>query len=201
MFTGLIQELGTVERFESTPGGARLHVVLSQIADLVAGESVAINGVCLTALTGKPSSFAADLSSETLDRTSLKGLASGARVNVERALRLGDRLGGHLVQGHVDATATVLDIEKQGDFRLFHWSLPPAHAELLVDKGSIAVDGISLTVVSPTDSSFSAAVIPETLARTNLGSARVGDSVNLEFDMMARYAQRLISPYLTALSR
>jgi len=201
MFTGLIQELGTVERFESTPGGARLHVTLSQIADLVAGESVAINGVCLTALAGKPSSFMADLSLETLDRTSLKRLASGARVNVERALRMGDRLGGHLVQGHVDATATVLDIEEQGDFRLFHWSFPSVHTELLVDKGSIAVDGISLTVVSPSDSSFGAAVIPETLVRTNLGSARVGDSVNLEFDMMAKYAQRLISPYLTALSR
>jgi len=201
MFTGLIHELGTVERFESTSGGARLHVELPLTTDLVAGESVAINGVCLTALNGSTSTFVADLSTETINRTSLQQLTTGSRVNIERALRLGDRLGGHLVQGHVDATGRVLSIEEEGAFRVFRWSVAEEHAELLVDKGSIAVDGISLTVVTPSNSSFGAALIPETLLRTNLGESKVGDLVNLEFDMMAKYAQRLISPYLGALSR
>lgn len=201
MFTGLIQELGTVDRLEQHAGGARLGVSLERTRDLAPGESVAINGVCLTVVDTEATNFTADLSSETLQRTSLRSARPGSIVNVERALRIGDRLGGHIVQGHVDGTAVVLSIEEQGDFRLFRWSLPPEFASLVIDKGSIAVDGVSLTAVAPDDTSFGAAIIPETLHRTTLGKARPGDVMNLELDMMAKYAHRLLAPYLTALSR
>ncbi|MDB4982498.1 MAG: riboflavin synthase, alpha subunit, partial [Myxococcales bacterium] len=135
-------------------------------------------------------------SHETLSRTTLGTLGGGARVNVERALAVGERLGGHIVQGHVDTVGTLLSISQEGGFAVHRWSFPAEHAELVVNKGSIAVDGVSLTVVDPNGATFGAALIPETLRRTNLGAAAVGTAVNLEFDMIAKYIRNLVAPYV-----
>ena len=159
------------------------------------GESVAINGVCLTVLPQVDRSLITDISDETLFRTTLGDLGSGARVNVERAVIMGDRLGGHLVQGHIDAVATLLSIATEGEFAVYRWSFPSDFSDLVVSKGSIAVDGISLTIVEPEDSTFAAALIPETLRRTTLGTAHVGDRMNLEFDIIAKYVRNLVGPY------
>jgi riboflavin synthase len=147
-------------------------------------------------LPQKNGSVITDLSDETLSRTTLGRLSDGTRVNVERALALGARLGGHLVQGHVDAVGTLLSIETEGDFAVYRWAFPSQYAHLVVSKGSVAVDGVSLTIVDPDAASFGAALIPETLRRTNLGTARAGDGVNLEFDIVAKYVHNLVAPYL-----
>ena len=160
------------------------------------GESLAVNGVCLTVLPDSDGALLADLSDETLSRTTLGSLGVGLRVNVERALALGDRMGGHLVQGHVDTTGTLISITHEGDFAVYRWSFPEEYADLVVPKGSVAVDGVSLTIVDPDSNSFGAALIPETLRRTNLGLANIGDAVNLEFDMLAKYVRSLVIPYL-----
>ena len=197
MFTGLIHELGTIRSFIRATEGARIEIARGAGAEpLGRGESIAVNGVCLTAFPLEGAAFAADLSPETLRLTTLGSLATGARVNLERALALGDRLGGHLVQGHVDATGKLLSIEPEGDFAFYRWSYPSRFAPLVVEKGSIAVDGISLTIVKPDRESFGVALIPETLEKTNLGAARAGDPANLEFDQMAKYAQSLFAHYL-----
>lgn len=188
MFTGLIQQLGEVIAVTPLPFGARLRCTLPGFEDLSRGESIAINGVCLTFLPSDDGSHYADLSAETLDRTALAALEPGDLVNLERALRLSDRLGGHLVQGHVDTTGTLREISRQDGFANFRWEYPPEFSTLVIPKGSIAVDGVSLTVVDPDGGSFGAAIIPETLERTNLGRARAGQRVNLEFDMMGKYA-------------
>lgn len=198
MFTGIIHEMGTVVRFDPTSGGARLEIRRIDDADpLARGESIAVNGVCLTALP-LDAGFAADLSGETLKLTTLGRLHEGAHVNLERAMAMGDRLGGHLVQGHVDATGAITDIRHEGEFAVYRWSYPSEFAPLVVSKGSIAVDGISLTIVEPDDTSFGVALIPETLQQTNLGASKVGDLSNLEFDVMAKYAQNLFLRYLPA---
>lgn len=194
MFTGIIQHAGVIHANERGDHSARLVVRADFGESLERGESIAVNGVCLTALPIH-GGFAADVSGETLDRSTLGSFAVGLEVNVERAMRLSDRLGGHLVQGHVDTTGTLLSIEGQGEFAVYRWRFPQQFASLVVDKGSIAVDGISLTIVDPDGSNFSAALIPETLRRTTLGQAKVGDAVNLEFDMMARMVERLLQPY------
>ncbi|HEV2718669.1 MAG TPA: riboflavin synthase, partial [Thermoanaerobaculia bacterium] len=137
-----------------------------------------------------------DVSNETLTRTTLGALAADTRVNLERALALGDRLGGHMVQGHVDTVGTLVSITSEGEFAVYRWSYPSEYAELVVNKGSIAVDGVSLTIVEPDSATFGAALIPETLRRTNLGTANLGDRVNLEFDMIAKYIRSLAAPYL-----
>lgn len=197
MFTGIIRELGTITRFERSTHGGRLEIGRAGDAEpLARGESIAVNGVCLTALPVDAASFAADLSPETLSLTTLGRLEVGGRVNLERALALGDRLGGHLVQGHVDTTGELASIDDEGDFAFYRWSYPPRFAPLVVEKGSIAVDGISLTLVRPDAGTFGVAIIPETLERTNLGTARVGDPANLEFDIMAKFAQSLFVHYL-----
>jgi riboflavin synthase len=199
MFTGIIQQVGSVAALERNRGGARLEISsLSFEPPVERGESVAVNGVCLTALEALPSRFAADLSDETLRLTNLGGLLTGALVNIERALRFGDRLSGHIVQGHVDTTGVLESVEPDGSFAVYRWSYPGEFAPLVVSKGSICVDGISLTVVDPDATAFSVALIPETLARTNLQASRIGDRVNLEFDMMAKYVQHLAAPYLEA---
>lgn len=195
MFTGIILHSGTVEAFEPLEWGARLRIRSIEPAAFVRGESVAVNGVCLTALPETDGLFVADVSRETLSRTTLGSLAAGSTVNLERALALGDRLGGHLVQGHVDAVGTLTSVTREGGFSLYRWSFPTEYADLLVNKGSVAVDGVSLTVVDPDDTSFGAALIPETLGRTNLGAARIADRVNLEFDMVAKHVRRLVLPY------
>lgn len=194
MFTGIIQHAGVIHANERGDHSARLVVRADFGESLERGESIAVNGVCLTALPIH-GGFAADVSGETLDRSTLGSFAVGLEVNVERAMRLSDRLGGHLVQGHVDTTGTLLSIQGQGEFAVYRWRFPQQFASLVVDKGSIAVDGISLTIVDPDGSNFSAALIPETLRRTTLGQAKVGDAVNLEFDMMARMVERLLQPY------
>jgi riboflavin synthase len=201
MFTGIILENGTIESFERLAAGARLLLRVTGDADYERGESLAVNGVCLTVLPQPDGSLAADVSNETLSLTTLGSLGTGSRVNVERALAVGDRLGGHMVQGHVDTTGRLLSIRNEGEFAVFRWSCPAEFSDLLVSKGSIAVDGISLTIVEPDAESFGAALIPETLRRTNLGDANPGTAVNLEFDMMAKYVRSLVAPYLAKLAR
>lgn len=201
MFTGIILENGTIEVLERLAAGARMVLRTSSAAQYERGESVAVNGVCLTVMPQPDGSLVADLSNETLSLTTLGTLERGACVNIERALALGDRLGGHIVQGHVDTTGTLLSITSEGEFAIYRWSVPPAFSDLVVSKGSIAVDGISLTIVDPDPESFAVALIPETLRRTNLGTARIGEPVNLEFDMMAKYVRNLVAPYLAKLTR
>jgi riboflavin synthase len=197
MFTGIIHHTGVIDAFERLPNGARIRLRTNHSEPFVRGESLAVNGVCLTMLP-ENGELVADVSDETLSLTTLRSLASGQRVNVERALALGDRLGGHLVQGHIDGTGTLLSIATEGEFAVYRWSYPPQFSELVVGKGSIAVDGVSLTVVEPEAGSFSAALIPETLRRTNLGDAHIGDAVNLEFDMVAKHIRNLVAPYVRA---
>lgn len=196
MFTGIIKHLGTVRSLEPYGGGMRLTLEPVDFGSpLERGESIAVNGVCLTTLLRDDGAFSADLSPETISRTSFRHVGAGSVVNLERALALGDRLGGHLVQGHVDTVGALLETSRDGEFAVYRWSFPAEFADYVVSKGSIAVDGISLTIVEPTRESFAAALIPETLERTNLGKARVGNVANLEFDMMAKYAAQILAPY------
>lgn len=195
MFTGIIETTGTIDSLDRSDRGARLRLRAS-LGEVRRGDSVAVNGVCLTMLPAGDDLYDADISPETMARTTIGRLAPGAVVNLEESLALGARLGGHLVQGHVDATGELLSVERQGEFALFRWSYPSSVADLIVEKGSIAVDGISLTVVDPDETSFAVAVIPETLDRTNLGRSRPGDEVNLELDMMAKYARHLFLRYV-----
>jgi len=196
MFTGIILHSATIEAYERLANGARVRIRTTDPEPFTRGESLSVNGVCLTVLPEQDGSLVADLSDETLSRTTLGTLGTGIRVNVERALALGDRMGGHIVQGHVDTVGTLISIASEGDFAVYRWSLPVEYAPLVVPKGSITVDGVSLTIVDPERESFGAALIPETLRRTNLGTARIGDGVNLELDMIAKYVQKLVTPYL-----
>jgi riboflavin synthase len=197
MFTGIIHTNGVIESLERLDAGARLRIRCTDDQPFARGESVAVNGVCLTVVPNGIS-LLTEISNETLARTTLGSLGTGARVNIERALGIGDRLGGHFVQGHVDTTGTLISKKSEGEFAVYRWSFPADFADLVVSKGSIAVDGVSLTVIDPDDSSFAAALIPETLRRTTLGTARIGERVNLEFDMIAKYVRTLIAPYLAA---
>lgn len=198
MFTGIIHHSGTIDAYEKLAHGARLRLRTTDSAAFARGESLAVNGVCLTVLPERDGTLVADLSDETLSRTTLGSLGAGLRVNVERALAVGDRLGGHMVQGHVDAVGKLLSVTSEGDFAVYRWSHPAEFADLIVSKGSVAVDGVSLTIVDPDATSFGAALIPETLLRTNLGTSHAGVSVNLEFDMVAKYVRNLVAPYLPA---
>src|SRR5687768_2016632 len=196
MFTGIILHTGTIESFDRLPNGARMRIRTTDPEPFTRGESLAVNGVCLTVLPDASGSLLADLSDETLSRTTLGRLGAGTNVNLERALAVGDRMGGHIVQGHVDTVGTLISIAMEGEFAVYRWSCPAEFADLVVSKGSIAVDGVSLTIVDPDGGSFSAALIPETLRRTNIGTARIGETVNLEFDMIAKYVRTLVQPYL-----
>ncbi len=194
MFTGLVMDLGEVGEVVQTAGGVRLHVRTTLTSEVSPGDSVAVNGVCLTAATVDDGAFAADVMHETLRRSSLGGAHTGAQVNVELPLRPADRLGGHVVQGHVDATGTVASTEPDGFARRLRVEpADPALLRYVVDKGSIAVDGVSLTVSALDDAAFEVSLIPETLERTTLGTLRTGMTVNLEFDVLAKYVERLIS--------
>ena len=195
MFTGIINHSGTIEAYERLANGARLRIRTTDPEPFTRGESLAVNGVCLTVLPDADGALIADLSDETLSRTTLGSLGIESRVNVERALALGDRMGGHMVQGHVDTTGTLISIAHEGEFAVYRWSFPDEYADLVVPKGSIAVDGVSLTIVEPERESFAAALIPETLRRTNIGTANIGDRVNLELDMIAKYVRALVAPY------
>jgi len=196
MFTGIIHHSGVVESIERLPAGARLALRTASPDPFTRGESLSVNGVCLTVLPEADGSLFMDVSNETLEKTTLGSLRPGHQVNVERALAIGDRLGGHIVQGHVDGVGSLLEITTQGEFAVYRWRYPEEFAELVISKGSIAVDGVSLTIVDPDSTSFSAALIPETLRRTNLGASTAGAQVNLEFDMMAKYVRNLVAPYL-----
>jgi riboflavin synthase len=196
MFTGIILHTGTIQSFDRLPNGARLLLRTTDPEPFTRGESLAVNGVCLTVLPESNGALVADLSEETLSRTTLGTLGDQADVNVERALALGDRMGGHMVQGHVDCVGALVSITHEGEFAVYRWTYPAAYADLVVAKGSIAVDGVSLTIVDPEPGAFGAALIPETLRRTNLGTANIGAPVNLEFDMIAKYVHKLVAPYL-----
>ena len=194
MFTGLVEELGRVTARDDLGDSVRLSVAGPLVTtDTRPGDSVAVNGVCLTAVEVSGDSFSADVMKETLVRSSLGGLAEGHPVNLERAAALGDRMGGHLVQGHVDGTGVVLERIPGERWELVRISLPSALARYLVEKGSITVDGISLTVVEADADSFTVSLIPETLARTTLGSSSVGAVVNLEVDVVAKYVEKLLA--------
>lgn len=193
MFTGIVEEVGKVSALERRGSSAVLGIACTTVVgDAEVGDSISVNGVCLTVTDLTDDGFAADLMGETVERTGLADLAPGAPVNLERALRADGRLGGHLVQGHVDGVAEVLTVEPQDEWTVMRFALPPALSPYVVEKGSIAVDGTSLTVMAVDDTSFAVGLIPHTLASTVLGSRRAGDRVNLEVDVLARYVERML---------
>src|SRR5689334_13603726 len=191
MFTGLVETTARVRRVDPDGDGVRLEVETPLAAELDQGDSVAVNGVCLTAIDPDTAGFKADVMAETLRRSSLGPVAAGDSVNLELPLRAGDRLGGHIVQGHVDGTGTVTTTVDEGMSRLITVGAGPEVLRYVVVKGSIAVDGVSLTVASVDDESFTVSLIPETLERTTLGSAAPGRVVNLEVDVLAKYVEKL----------
>jgi riboflavin synthase len=191
MFTGLIEAIGEVQEVEATPAGFRLRVTTAMAPELVAGDSLAVNGVCLTAVLCDGSDVHADISPETLRVSALGLLRRGALVNLERPLRADARLGGHFVQGHVDATGTILDIRPDGDSYWLTIRFPALLAPYIVRKGSITVNGISLTVAGVDDRHFDVQIIPYTWEHTNLHLAKAGDLVNLESDILGKYVVRV----------
>jgi riboflavin synthase len=193
MFTGLVADKGTVCGVDATPDGVRLAVATALAREIGEGDSVAVNGVCLTATAIAEGRFSADVMHETLRRSSLAEVTEGAEVNLELPLRASDRLGGHVVQGHVDGLGTIADVREDGFARVVEIAAPSETLRYVVEKGSIAVDGISLTVASVTDDRFSVSLIPETLERTNLGAAAPGQPVNLEVDVLAKYVEKMMS--------
>jgi len=192
VFTGLVADLGTVAALEATGDGVRLRVASTLAGELSEGDSVAVNGICLTATQVTDGHFTADVMHETLRRSSLAEVADGTQVNLELPLRAADRLGGHVVQGHVDGVGAIRDAVEDGFARVVTIGAPPDLLRYVVEKGSIAVDGVSLTVASVTADTFSVSLIPETLERTNLGAAAVGTPVNLEVDVLAKYVEKLM---------
>jgi riboflavin synthase len=194
MFTGIVEELGTVAGIEDQGDALRLTIAASTVLEGVRlGDSIAVNGCCLTVTTFDESGWTADVMQETLDKTALAGVAVGDRVNLERSVTPTTRMGGHHVQGHVDGTATILRRSPSEHWEVVEIGLPEHLARYLVDKGSIAVDGISLTVVEANETSFTVSLIPETLARTTLGIKGVGDPVNLEVDVLAKHVEKLLA--------
>ena len=193
MFTGIIEELGTIAAVEEQGDAIRLTVRASTVLEGTGlGDSIAVNGCCLTVVTSDDDTWTADVMQETLDKTSLLGVKPGDPVNLERAVTVEKRLGGHIVQGHVDGVGEVLRREPSEHWELVEISMPAEFGRYLVDKGSVTVDGVSLTVVEAKDDSFTVSLIPETLARTTLGSRQPGDRVNLEFDVIAKHVEKLL---------
>lgn len=193
MFTGLIEDVGSIRGLQKKDGGGVVSVLTElPLDDVAIGDSIAVNGACLTVVAKQDRSFSADASPETLSRTTLGDIRTGSRVNLERALRFGDRLGGHLVTGHVDSLARVVSRERQGNMEVYFFAPESATLDLLVEKGSVAVDGISLTVNTVNDESFSVAIIPHTLSETTLVDCQVGDTVNIETDLIGKYVARLM---------
>ena len=193
MFTGLIQQVGSITATRRTPGGLVVSLSLPDtFNDLELGESIAVDGACLTVTACTASRFDVDVSSETVARTTLARRAAGSQVNLERAMRPMDRLGGHMVTGHVDCVATVASVDRKGEFVNLSFSLPPGYSRHVVEKGSVAVDGVSLTIASCNGDGFLVSVIPLTLSSTTLGRCRVGDEVNIETDIIAKYVEKLL---------
>ncbi|GAA1735200.1 riboflavin synthase [Isoptericola hypogeus] len=199
MFTGIVEELGTVVRLDVQDDGARLTVAARTVLDGTRpGDSIAVDGCCLTVAGIEDGAWTADLMAETLRRTSLGARRPGDRVDLERALAAGGRLGGHVVQGHVDAVGTVLSRTPGTRWEVVEIALPARLARYVVAQGSIAVDGVSLTVVHAGDASFTVSLIPETLARTTLGHRAVGEAVNLEVDVLSKYVERHLAAGVAA---
>ncbi len=199
MFTGIVEELGEVTGWEDLVDAARITVSGPVVTgDARHGDSVAVNGVCLTVVTNEAGAFTADVMKETLDRSSLGALRIGSPVNLERAVRLQDRLGGHLVQGHVDGTGEILSVAPDEHWTVVRLSLPEELDRYVVEKGSITVDGISLTVAAVEPGWFEVSLIPTTLERTTLGRKGVGDPLNLEVDITAKYVEKLLAARLPA---
>lgn len=195
MFTGIIEGKGKLIAKRSIGGGMAFDIDAGfEITDPEEGESIAVNGVCLTAYNIQGSRFSADVSPETLSRTRLGALASGGTVNLERALRLSDRLGGHLVSGHVDCVATVSSRKAVGNYTLFSFSLAKEHGRYIIEKGSITINGISLTVNTCGAGNFSVSIIPHTLKITTLGALKEGSKVNIEVDIIGKYVEKLLLP-------
>jgi riboflavin synthase len=192
MFTGIINDIGELR--EIRPGGDTVYVIGTKLdtGDLALGASVACSGVCLTVIERGKDWFAVQASAETLARSSLKDWRVGSRINLERALKAGDELGGHLVSGHVDAMAEIVERRPEGDSQRFAFRVPDAFATAIAPKGSVALDGVSLTVNEVQGNRFGVNIIPHTLANTTFGTAKVGDKVNFEVDMLARYVARLL---------
>ena len=192
MFTGLIEAVGEITEVKPTPGGSRLRLSTSLAPQLSNGDSIAVSGVCLTVVSADPYGIHADVGPETARMTTLGGVKRGAVVNLERPLRADARLGGHFVQGHVDATGTIEELRQDGDSFWLTVRFPPALASLIVRKGSIAVDGVSLTVAGVDDRHFDVQIIPYTWEHTNFRTLRTGDQVNLECDILGKYVARMI---------
>jgi riboflavin synthase len=192
MFTGLVEATGTVGRVEPDGDGARIEVSTPLAAELAEGDSVAVNGVCLTVTEADAGGFRADVMAETLRRSSLGPLRAGDPVNLELPLRAGAPLGGHVVQGHVDGTGTLVEVREEGFARVVRIDCEPELLRYVVEKGSIAVDGVSLTVASVDGAGFAVSLIPETLERTTFGSAQPGRLVNVEVDVLAKYVEKLV---------
>ncbi len=194
MFTGIVEELGTVEAVEHQGDAIRLTVrATTVLEDAGLGDSISVNGCCLTVAERTDGTWTADVMQETLDKTSLHGVQPGDRVNLERAVTADKRLGGHIVQGHVDGVGTVVRRTPSEHWEVVEISMPPELARYLVDKGSITVDGVSLTVVEAGEDAFTVSLIPETLSRTTLGSRQPGDRVNLETDVIAKHVEKLLT--------
>lgn len=199
MFTGIVEELGTIAAVEEQGDAIRLTVRASTVLEGTGlGDSIAVNGCCLTVVTSDEDTWTADVMQETLDKTSLHGVQPGDRVNLERAVTADKRLGGHIVQGHVDTVGTIKARTPSEHWEVVEIAMPPELGRYLVDKGSITVDGVSLTVVEAGADSFTVSLIPETLARTTLGFRQPGDRVNLEVDVIAKHVEKLAQSYLAA---
>jgi len=193
VFTGLVEAVGRIERTVDEEAGKRFTIAWPGLVEpLALGESVAVNGCCLSVVSTEGDAFDVQAGPETLLRTNLGAKRPGDAVNLERALRVGDRLGGHIVQGHVDATAVVRERRREGDWEFFAFSIDPAWTVLMVEKGSIAVDGVSLTLVTVEADGFSVMLIPHTLGATTLGLRQPGDRVNVETDVLAKHVQKLL---------
>lgn len=195
MFTGLVQDIGSVESVAGGAEGARLRIATRLGAEIGLGDSIAVNGVCLTATEADAGGFATEAMNQTLEVTVIGALVPGARVNLELATRADERLGGHIVQGHTDGSGRVTDVTEDGFARRVRVELPPELLRYVVDKGSVALNGVSLTIATLGDTWVEVSLIPETLERTNLGDAAPGDAWNVEVDVIAKYVERLLSPF------
>lgn len=195
MFTGLIEDVGKVEALERAADGARLRIASHLASELSLGDSIAVNGCCLTATAVHDDSFETEAMNQTLEVTALGGVKQGGRVNLELAMKVGDRLGGHIVQGHVDGVGSVASIEDDGFARRVRVTLPTRLLQYVVDKGSIALNGVSLTVAELGETWAEVSLIPETLERTNLGELQAESRLNVECDVVAKYVERLVSPF------
>jgi riboflavin synthase len=195
VFTGLIQDVGRVESVESDGDGARLRIATTLAPEIALGDSVAVNGICLTSTSAEDGSFETDAMNQTLEVTALGAVEAGSRVNLELAMQASDRLGGHIVQGHVDGVGEVVSIEEDGFARRVRVALGPELLRYTIDKGSITLSGVSLTIAELGEDWVEVSLIPETLERTNLGAVGPGSKLNVECDIVAKYVERLLAPF------